>query len=89
MSYQNSTKLLPKELLEQIQEYVEGKVIYIPKKRDHKKEWGANTDTREYFASRNCQICKEYQCGMTIKQLSEKYFLTEKSIRRILQTNTI
>lgn len=33
MSYKNSIDLLPKELIEQIQEYVDGKVIYIPKNR--------------------------------------------------------
>lgn len=32
MSYPNAIDILPRELIEQIQEYVEGKVIYIPKK---------------------------------------------------------
>lgn len=40
MSYQNSINILPRELIEQIQEYVEGKVIYIPKKAANKKPWG-------------------------------------------------
>ncbi len=40
MSYQNSIDLLPKELIEQVQEYIDGKVIYIPKKQEHKKHWG-------------------------------------------------
>ncbi len=85
MVYQDSTNLLPKELIEQIQEYVDGKVIYIPKKQMHKKHWGENTDTKQVLASRNCQICSDRQNGMTIKQISEKYFLTEKSIQRILR----
>ncbi len=42
MDYQNSTNLLPKELIEQIQKYVDGKVIYIPKKQINKKHWGEN-----------------------------------------------
>lgn len=85
MDYQNSTKLLPKELIEQIQEYVDGKVIYIPKKQINKKCWGENTDTKQVLALRNCQICLDNQNGMTIKHLSEKYFLAEKSIQRILR----
>ena len=85
MNYQNSTNLLPKELIEQIQKYVDGKVIYIPKKQINKKHCGENTDTKQVLASRNCQICLDRQNGMTIKQLSEKYFLTEKSIQRILR----
>lgn len=85
MDYQNLTDLLPKELIEQLQKYVEGKVIYVPKKQINKKHWGENTDTRQVLASRNCQICLDRQNGMTIKQLSEKFFLTEKSIQRILR----
>jgi len=46
---------------------------------------GENTDTKQVLALRNCQICSDRQNGMTIKQLSEKYFLTEKSIQRILR----
>ena len=85
MDYQNSANLLPKELIEQIQKYVDGKVIYIPKKQINKKHRGENTDTKQVLASRNCQICLDRQNGMTIKQLSDKYFLTEKSIQRILR----
>lgn len=85
MDCQNSTNRLPRELIEQIQKYVDGKVIYIPKKQINKKHWGENTDTKQVLASRNCQICLDRQNGMTIKQLSDKYFLTEKSIQRILR----
>lgn len=89
MNYQNSIELLPKELIEQVQKYIDGKVIYIPKKQINKKHWGENTDTKQVLASRNNQICLERQNGMTIKQLSEKYFLTEKSIQRILRQEKI
>ena len=89
MDYQNSTKLLPKELIEQIQEYVDGKVIYIPKKKINKKCWGEKADTKQVLALRNCQICLDNQIGMTIKHLSEKYFLAEKSIQRILRQKKI
>lgn len=85
MDYHSSTDLLPKELIEQIQRYVDGKVIYIPKKQVNKKHWGESTDTKRILASRNYQICIDRQNGMTINQLSEKYFLTEKSIQRILR----
>lgn len=84
MGYQKTTHLLPEELLVQVQEYAEGKVIYIPKKQSNKKHWGENTDTKRLLAARNRQICREFQSGMSVKQLSEKYFLAEKSIQRIL-----
>ncbi len=40
MSCRKSIHALPAELLEQIQEYVEGEVIYIPKKKSSKKVLG-------------------------------------------------
>ena len=89
MSYQNSIDLLPKELLEQIQQYVDGKVIYIPKKQENKKQWGENTNTKKFLAERNCRICEDYNNGMNIRQLAEKYFLAEKSIQRIIKQNNL
>lgn len=85
MSYKNSIDLLPKELITEIQKYIDGKLIYIPKKEENKKHWGDNTDTKQLLSIRNLQIYIDYQNGMTIPQLSEKYFLAEKSIQRILK----
>lgn len=89
MSYQSAIELLPKELLEQVQEYVDGRVIYIPKKKENKRQWGENTDTKQFLASRNFQIRLDFQNGMSIKQLAEKYFLSEKSIQRILKKDNL
>lgn len=89
MSYKKQIDLLPKELIEKIQEYVDGKVIYIPKKDVNKKKWGENTDTKQFLASRNQQIGLDFQNGMSIKQLSEKYYLSEKSIQRIIKQNNL
>ena len=89
MSCQNSIDLLPKELLEQIQKYVDGKTIYIPKKSENRKQWGDNTDTKQFLASRNCQICSDFQNGMSIRQLAEKYYLSEKTIQRIVKQNSL
>lgn len=89
MSYQSAIELLPKELLEQVQEYVDGRVIYIPKKQENKRQWGENTDTKQFLASRNFQIRLDFQDGMSIKQLAEKYFLSEKSIQRILKKDNL
>ena len=77
MGNQRVTDLLPKELLEQVQEYAAGKVIYIPKKETAKKHWGENTDTKAYIAERNQQIYQDHLNGMNADELSEKYFLTK------------
>lgn len=36
MKYENAKDILPAKLLEEVQKYVEGKVIYIPKMRNRR-----------------------------------------------------
>ena len=45
MSYLRAEEILPRELIETIQQYVSGKSIYIPSKE--KQGWGSQTDTRK------------------------------------------
>lgn len=53
MSYRKATDILPIEILQVIQEYVDGDYLYIPKKKENIKEWGTNTKTKEYTMQRN------------------------------------
>ena len=75
---------LTKEIVEQIQEYVDGVKVYIPKKADSRKSWGSNTDTKQLVSSRNQQIRLEHQNGLTVSELAQKYFLAEKTIQKIV-----
>lgn len=84
MSYKNVNEILPAELLELVQLYVDGQYIYIPRKSSNKKEWGSETTTREELRIRNGQIYKDYQSGCDLEYLSQKYFLSIKSIQRII-----
>lgn len=84
MSYINIYDVLPKEIVEQIQEYVDGVKIYIPKKADSRKSWGSNTDTKRLISSRNKQIRLEHQNGLSVPKLAQKYFLAEKTIQKIV-----
>ena len=84
MSYKKAIHILPEELLELIQEYVDGEYIYIPRKSNNKKEWGSSTSTREDLSIRNMQIYEDYQVWYDLKYLSEKYYLSLKSIQRIV-----
>jgi DNA-binding NarL/FixJ family response regulator len=84
MSYINASKLLPTDLLELIQDYIEGEYIYIPKKEQNKKYWGENTDTKDQLAIRNRNIYQRYINGYTTKALAEEFYLSEKSIQRII-----
>ncbi|EJO5349186.1 hypothetical protein NRP93_003345 [Clostridium botulinum] len=85
MGYKNANEILPTELLDEVQKYIDGKYIYIPRKYCNKKSWGENTETKRYIDHRNFCIYNEYKNGISIKKLSEKYYLVEKSIQRIIR----
>ncbi len=84
MSYINIYDVLPGEMVEQIQKYVEGVKIYIPRKADSRKSWGSSTDTRRVLSLRNSQIRANHQNGISVPELSQKYFLAEKTIQKII-----
>ena len=84
MSYVSAEDVLPKELIETIQQYVSGQSIYIPCKE--KKVWGSQTKTRQYYKIRNHEICIKHKNGTSIKILATMYSLSEKSIQRIIRT---
>jgi len=85
MGYRKARKVLPKELLEMIQEYVDGEYLYIPRKEDTKKSWGSSTDIRVELRIRNEQICSDYDSGCSMHELAKKYYLSVKSIQRIVR----
>ncbi|CAI3255069.1 hypothetical protein [Enterococcus cecorum] len=50
MGYIRAENVLPQELIETIQQYVDGKLIYIPCKE--KQEWGTTTSAKVFFRER-------------------------------------
>ena len=84
MSYIKAEDILPEELIEKIQQYVDGKYIYIPRKAGSRNAWGHATTYRAELAQRNHSIRADHSRGLDVAALCEKYHLSEKSIRRIL-----
>ena len=85
MSYIKAEEILPEELIRQIQEYADGVYIYIPRKPGTRHAWGQKTDYKAELTVRNDRIRSDYAAGTSVVALSRKYYLSEKSIRRILQ----
>ncbi len=85
MNYIRAKDVLPKEIIKQIQCYVDGQMIYIPKSEPKKTGRKVDTLAKGELAIRNANIYMEYMSGISIKQLSSKYFLVEKSIQRIIR----
>lgn len=89
MGYKKAEEILPIEIIEIIQQYVDGTNIYIPRKQENRQEWGTKTSYKCELQTRNHLIYQEYTAGATICQLAEKYFLSEKSIQRIIRKEKV
>lgn len=84
MSYIKAENILPQEILTLIQEYADGLYIYIPKKETHHKSWGDNTNSKQITRNRDYEIYCKHMQGTSKSQLAEEYYLSHKSIQRII-----
>lgn len=55
MKYINAAEILPKQLLKELETYIDGSVLYVPKVLE-KKEWGATSGARTFYQERNRDI---------------------------------
>lgn len=85
MSYRSAAQILPADLLEQVQKYTDGEYVYIPRLPARKRPWGSVTAAKQDYDARNRAVYDEHLSGCSSKELSEKYFLSEKSIQRIVR----
>lgn len=88
LKYINGKNVLPKNLLLQIQKYIEGEILYIPKKDSTKVRWGEKNGTREYLINRNNNIFNKHLDGKNIEEISSVFHLSNESIRKIIYNLT-
>ncbi|MCL1883117.1 MAG: CD3324 family protein [Defluviitaleaceae bacterium] len=89
MKYVNAREVLPPDILEQVQKYTCGALIYIPKKDDEKVAWGQLSGARAQVFLRNKNIMEAYKNGSAIFDLMDEYCLSEASIRKIIYNKDI
>ncbi|WP_300833091.1 CD3324 family protein [uncultured Acetatifactor sp.] len=85
MGYRRAEEILPAEIIEIIQRYVDGENIYIPKKAGNRRQWGSGTPIRQELLRRNRNIYADWLQGAGCAELAGRYFLSEKSIQRIVK----
>lgn len=83
MKYINAAEILPEKLLKELQTYIDGEVVYIPKS-SIKKEWGAVNGSRTFYQERNKEIRKLYREGSSIDMLMKRYGLAYSTIKKII-----
>lgn len=85
MKHVKAKNVLPQHIIDLIQQYVDGDYIYIPRKKENEKSWGEKKGTKHTLKNRNIAIFKKYNDGVSTKELAKEYYLTEKSISRIIR----
>lgn len=84
MRYIKAQDVLPGELLAQVQQYVDGAYLYIPRAQENRLSWGDRTHSKRETEERNRDIYRRFLEGERPERLAGAYYLTEKTIRRII-----
>lgn len=84
MGYMNAGGLLPHALLRAVQRYVDGAYMYVPRREETKRQWGANTGIAKALLARNREIVEKRLAGRTVPELASEYFLSDKTIYKII-----
>ncbi|CAM5205850.1 Mor transcription activator family protein OS=Ureibacillus acetophenoni OX=614649 GN=SAMN05877842_11160 PE=4 SV=1 [Ureibacillus acetophenoni] len=84
MRYVNANDILPKHLLEELQSYVQGDLIYIPKPEEQRIKWGAASGERKRLDERNKTIKTLFKNGTSLETLSIDFCLSIETIKKIV-----
>lgn len=84
MNYINADAILPEELLKEIQRHIPGGLVYIPKPKEAHQKWGEKSGSRAVVRERNDQIRRLFAAGLTVHELTERFFLSIDSIKKIV-----
>lgn len=82
-NYVNAEQVLPQQLLEQVQQYAAGKLLYVPRTQET-RPWGEGTSQRNYYRKRNQMIRNQFRYGVGISQLAREYYLSQETIKKIV-----
>ncbi|WP_425448999.1 CD3324 family protein [Dethiothermospora halolimnae] len=83
MKYKKASDILPDELLREVQKYIEGETLYIPKEKKRRK-WGERSGARKFFKERNEEIRNKFYHKTSLEELAEEYNLSTETIRKIV-----
>lgn len=88
MSYLNANEVLPEELIKEIQQYIQGSQIYIPRTNGEKLGWGVKNGTRIMLKERNQSIRLLKKKGKSIDELADQFALSLETVRKIVYGKT-
>lgn len=83
-SYKNAKDVLPNELLEAVQRYLQGEVLYVPVK-DRRRRWGERSGVRKELSERNEAIREAYRQGRSLDELATAHHLSVETVRKLIR----
>jgi Mor family transcriptional regulator len=84
MKYVKAESVLPQSLVREIQKYVQGETLYIPKPKSEYRKWGSRSGSRRIIDERNAGIKASFLNGKTIDELADEYYLSSETIKKIV-----
>lgn len=87
MKYINASKVLPEKLIVEIQKYVQGETLYIPKQETEYRKWGTSSGGRRLLDRRNAAIINAFHNGSSIEQLAKEHYLSIETIKKIVYSH--
>ncbi|GKU83092.1 CD3324 family protein [Niallia sp. NCCP-28] len=87
MKYMNAKKVLPEKLILEIQKYIQGETLYIPKQETKHQKWGSASGGRQMLDRRNREIKDAFIRGSNIQQLAAEYYLSTETIKKIVYSH--
>ncbi|MED3965608.1 CD3324 family protein [Niallia taxi] len=87
MKYTNANKVLPEKLILEIQKYIQGETLYIPRQQSEYRKWGSSSGGRKQLDCRNAKIRNSFIEGRSIPQLAEEYYLSLETIKKIVYSH--
>lgn len=83
MKYINAAEILPERLLQELQIYSGGNILYVPK-AGAKADWGTESGSKNFYQERNQRIKALYRDGNSVDELALQYGLSNSTIKRII-----
>lgn len=84
MKYVKAESVLPQSLLNEVQKYVQGETLYIPKPKAEYHKWGSRSGSRKAIDERNAVIKESFLGGKTVDELADEYYLSVETIKKVV-----
>lgn len=84
MKYIKADAILPESLLAEIQEYVQGQNLYIPKPKNAYAKWGTRSGSKKKIEDRNNNMKQSFYEGKSVQEIANEHYLSVETVKKIV-----